>query len=61
MVLDNVLSNAERHGRRAGRTRVDIKLHRDPDNWIITVDDDGPASATTIRHICSIDLRGATR
>jgi two-component system, OmpR family, sensor histidine kinase PrrB len=43
MVLDNLLSNAERHGREggAGPVRVDITIRRSGDDWVLTVADDG--------------------
>jgi two-component system sensor histidine kinase PrrB len=43
MVIDNLLSNAERHGREgaSAQVRVVIALRRSGDEWVLTVDDDG--------------------
>jgi two-component system, OmpR family, sensor histidine kinase PrrB len=41
MLLDNLLTNAERHGRSDGVTAVEIRTVRDGDSWLVTVDDDG--------------------
>ena len=45
MVIDNLLANAQHHGRDPGDERpvhVQIRVLRDGDSWLLTVDDDGP-------------------
>jgi two-component system sensor histidine kinase PrrB len=62
MVLDNLLSNAERHGREPGgdATRVTLRVRRDGDFWELAVDDDGAGFPVDKERLLGRFERGAS-